>query len=330
LEFLTLTPPLACRQCLPSHSSVRYARRIEPLDKLSEAFEERLWPQVLPIDRTREDAETINVTPSEYTKLPSPPPSVIPGSVSSEEKRKSSRWPIFKSKPPKPPQVLQPPKIPPESHCFSSDGKRLILWSRNGNFIYVSTIPENALTGEELKWNWITYGFSGVQLAAGGKDYLAMVSRVFLALELYFGLSADLAQTKMKVFSIGVDAHISATLDKSISASTVRSLVVSRDGKYLAVGLDRKVFLYDLLNVERQMEPLSLSTELPQSIESQRLNFSLDGSKIVLATRYGSGSIEVRVYAHETKAGWSQCTKAMSTTRRVSTLHSDLTLPRVG
>jgi hypothetical protein len=126
-------------------------------------------------------------------------------------------------------------------------------------------------------------------------------------------------QTRLQVFSThGADASNEAILDKAISVnSTVRSIVISQDGNNLALGLDRKVYLYNLRDTPRQVETLGLSDVLEQSIKSQRLNFSLDGSKIAVATRDGGGNIEACLWDHESKVGWSNLTTARRG-RRVS------------
>jgi hypothetical protein len=102
--------------------------------------------------------------------------------------------------------------------------------------------------------------------------------------------------------------------------SPVRSVAISQDGCFLAIGYDREVCLHNLLDTEGHVDTISLDKGLEQSIESQRLNFSLDVSKLVLATRDGSGNIEVRLYAHESKAGWSYYCKTQRKGKRVSDL----------
>jgi hypothetical protein len=68
----------------------------------------------------------------------------------------------------------------------------LILWSKNGDFVYASNIPENASTEENLTWNWQRFSAPGVQLVAGGGGLIAVVSKVFLAFALLCLLHADL------------------------------------------------------------------------------------------------------------------------------------------
>jgi WD40 repeat protein len=113
------------------------------------------------------------------------------------------------------------------------------------------------------------------------------------------------AQTQLHVISTpGADAPNAVILNKPMSTnSTVRSVAISQDGNFLAIGRDRKVYLYNLRDTECHMDTLDVHEKLEQGIESQRLNFSLDGSKLVLATRDGSGNIGVRLYAHESKVG---------------------------
>jgi hypothetical protein len=61
------------------------------------------------------------------------------------------------------------------SYCFSSDGKSLLLWKRNGDRVCCSVIPR---AGSDGGWDWAHYRVPGVVFVAGGGVTVATISKV--------------------------------------------------------------------------------------------------------------------------------------------------------
>jgi hypothetical protein len=115
-------------------------------------------------------------------------------------------------------------------------------------------------------------------------------------------------QGRLQVFSSReADIPNTTVLDKALDEnSTVLSIVMSRDGNYLALGFGRKVLIRNLLDVELPKETLyNLSGDLKEGIESQRLSFSPDGSKFITATHGYCRMLEIGLYDTKGKV-WSR------------------------
>lgn len=87
---------------------------------------------------------------------------------------------------------------------------------------------------------------------------------------------------------------------------------MSRDGNYLALGHEEKVLIYNLMDIRKPVKtPYLPGDNLKEIVKgqklsfSQRLSFSLDGSKIITATRDGKGSIKFDLCDNKGNPIWS-------------------------
>jgi Tol biopolymer transport system component len=80
---------------------------------------------------------------------------------------------------------------------------------------------------------------------------------------------------------------------------------MSLDGNFVAVGSDLEVFTCDVNNSGAQPRKIMLSNR--GNINSQRVNFSRDGKKVVVATRNVNGQTEIILYDRlESQEVWSR------------------------
>lgn len=72
----------------------------------------------------------------------------------------------------------------------------------------------------------------------------------------------------------------------------IRSIAVSPDGNYVAVGSDGQVSIYAVNDVHAEPKSIMLSNQTSQ-VDSQKVNFSPDGDKVAIVTRRINGQIEL-------------------------------------
>jgi len=117
-------------------------------------------------------------------------------------------------------------------------------------------------------------------------------------------------QQKLLVFSA---PEQSAILDQILSHDgQIKSIAISPNGNYVAVGSDRQVSIYAVHDPHAAPQPVMLSTQTPQ-INSQRINFSPDSNKVVIATRETNGQIEIILYDRvKSQESWPRKTPKVS------------------
>jgi hypothetical protein len=184
---------ITCPQC---RGRFHKARRIEPLDQLADSFKKSIIEsQATSIKEPLPDTELIIQVSSDQA---SPPSRVLRGSSDSQNTARSGHstdgsrhrrlpriFSLGKSKEgPNSSQSTKAPRLP-KSYCFSADGKTLILWNRGQDYIFATTIPEEASEASResnLSWDWKRYTASKVRLVVAGGTRLAAVCHVSLIL----------------------------------------------------------------------------------------------------------------------------------------------------
>jgi hypothetical protein len=89
----------------------------------------------------------------------------------------------------------------------------------------------------------------------------------------------------------------------------VRSIAMSLDDDFVALGSDRELYIYDVTN--RRLLPTGSKFSIGPNLHvtSQRVNFSPNGEQVVIATRQSDGHIRTILYdrlkLHET---WNRIT----------------------
>jgi len=76
----------------------------------------------------------------------------------------------------------------------------------------------------------------------------------------------------------------------------IRSLAMSLNGNYVAVGSDGEISIWNIKDDTNPARKIMLSDS--KVVNSQRINFSRDGSKVVIATRQPKGQIEIILFDH--------------------------------
>lgn len=174
------------------------------------------------------------------------------------------------------------PKVKPrsgfQSYCFSADGKMLILWNRFEECVYTSIIPS-----QDSAWIWNKFKVMGVAFMSGGGNRVAVVSK------------GD-NQYTLQVFAAPANPAANEPIwEKALQQNgQVRSIAMSLDGDFVAVGSDRDVFVYDVNNSRVTPRKIMLSNNA--NVNSQRINFSRDGNKVVIATRKLNGQVEIILF----------------------------------
>jgi len=104
-------------------------------------------------------------------------------------------------------------------------------------------------------------------------------------LRLKLGLIVNLQTSRLSVFS---EASNAAILDIQLKeGGPVRSIAVSSQGESVAVGFDSCFLIYEIAagNKAAPTTRQPLDTNPKSHFNSQRLNFSRDGTKLIVATR---------------------------------------------
>ncbi|KAE9369743.1 hypothetical protein N431DRAFT_560502 [Stipitochalara longipes BDJ] len=170
-----------------------------------------------------------------------------------------------------------------DRYCFSSDGLALILWKSGERFIFACTVP--ALDGSEsgTMWNWSTFVVPGLILGAGGgQSRIAGISRVG-------------TQQRLLVFTAPNNVAI---LDARLPhVGQVRSIAVSPDGNYVAVGSDERIAIYAVNDRHVQPRQIMLSSTTRQ-LDSQKINFNLGSNMVAIVTRRINGQMELILQDH--------------------------------
>jgi hypothetical protein len=126
-------------------------------------------------------------------------------------------------------------------------------------------------------------------------------------------------KTRLHIFSSsGANASDEALYDKDLDEnSKLWSAAMSRDGNYLALGLEKKVLIYNLVDIRNPVMTPCLLRDNLKEIRTQRLNFSLDGSKLITATRDGRGSIRFDLFdlRDNNKRLWCRATEGRKGTQ---------------
>lgn len=191
-----------CPQCDDKRHLVQRARRIEPLDELSEAVNQIVnrfseAQHLVFADSSIEDIRRTTTTgpspvetrrQSSTSSMPQPSSS---GSQSTDDtipsKSGSNRTGIFAKvrtfsrgtfSEPKSPKTKVATEPLPTSHRFSVDGRTLLLWTEGGNFIFTSPIPEIGLSRSDSTLTGRRYVIEDARHVAGGTDLIAAVSGV--------------------------------------------------------------------------------------------------------------------------------------------------------
>ena len=189
-SFLDLSPGILCSQC-DGKELVKTARRIQPLDHLSEEFGQitrRSQPPPVLYDSDVASPEGTNQSPRSSLDAAS----TVGSGPSSRSSLGKISWEVEE-------YSLSPPASPKSktkrllwSYCFSADGKTLLLWIRGDWGVYTYTLPScNAVSSAgSSPPSWFRYEVpGGAEIVAGSGGKVAAVSKVVILTgwELQFG-----------------------------------------------------------------------------------------------------------------------------------------------
>ncbi|KAH0542302.1 hypothetical protein FGG08_003329 [Glutinoglossum americanum] len=302
-NFFTLDAPGApCPRC--PRGSFRKARRIEPFDRLSDAFDQRRRPHPLPAQDPLWEVE------SEDTTEPSPPqarrPSKSPSLSSSHTTSSKSTtlgrkgminkvlsWGRTTKQEHVSSTVSESPKVPlrPQSYCFSADGQALILWAKCNDCIYMSAIPPQS--SDPPTWSWHQYKGTGIEMVAGSRNKVVAVSKACRRIEILP------PRKKLMIF----DSPGAKPALRDIGVA-VECIAMSRNGKYVGLALGKKVLIFD---IEDSSDPVPYDLHQPDGLDLgyQHLSFTSDGTEAIIATLKHNGMVYIRVCSCDGQEVWS-------------------------
>ncbi|KAH0565199.1 hypothetical protein GP486_001415, partial [Trichoglossum hirsutum] len=153
-------------------------------------------------------------------------------------------------------------------HAFSADGHTLLLWTRYGD----SVISYDVRSGQHEKFSAVSVSF-----VAGGADDYAVVSMKGGERKLYVYQKQD-GRLTTAPFDVGVPVH---------------SIAMSNNDEFVALGSVTEVIIYRVAS--RQLFHHRLSSIPNRTLPSQRVCFSAESRKFLVATRNGEGNVQIHV-----------------------------------